>query len=78
MRNRVIANGKLYSMFPGVPVVRGRYFKLFRIYNKTKRNKERQFKTQLLEQIEILHSENPKEYWNLIDMLKGETFDNSS
>lgn len=77
MRNRVIANGKLYSMFPNDPIVRGRYFKLFRIYNKTKRNKERQFKTQLLEQIESLHSENPKEYWNLIDMLKDETCDTS-
>ena len=74
MRNRVISNGKLYSMFPSDPIVRARYF---RIYNKTKRNKERQFKTQLLEQIESLHSDNPKEYWNLIDMLKGETFDNS-
>lgn len=77
MRNRVIANGKLYSMFPGDPIVRGRYFKLFRIYNKTKRTKERQFKTQMLEQIESLHSENPKEYWNLIDMLKDETFESS-
>ena len=77
MRNRVIANGKLYSMFPNDPIVRGRYCKLFRLYNKTKRNKERQFKTQLLGQIESLHSENPKEYWNLIDMLKDETCDNS-
>ena len=64
-------------MFPSDPVLRGIYYKLFRIYNKIKRNKERQFKTQLLEQFESLHSDNPKEYWNLIDMLKGETFDNS-
>lgn len=77
MRNRVIANGKLYSMFPNDPIVRGRCFKLFRIYNKTKRNKKRQFKTQLLGQIESLYTENPKEYWNLIDMLKDETCDNS-
>ena len=66
--------------FQMTPIVRGRYFKLFRLYNKTKtkRNKKRQFKTQLWGQIESLHSENPKEYWNLIiDMLKDETCDNS-
>ena len=53
MNNRVISNGKLYFMFPSDPIVRGRYYKVFRIYNKTKRNKERQFKTQLLEQSKL-------------------------
>ena len=45
-----------------------------RTYNKTKRVKERQYKKQLLEKIENLHTENSKEYWNLIDKL---TDDNS-
>ena len=53
------------------PIIRGRYFKLYRTYNKTKRVKERQYKKQLLEKKnENLHTENPKEYWNLIDKLK--------
>ena len=43
MCSRVIANGKLYSLFPKDPIVRGRYFKLYRTYNKTKRIKERQY-----------------------------------
>ena len=76
MRKRVIANGKLYSMFPSDPIVRGRYYRLYRLYNKAKKVKERQFKKQLLEQIEDLHSDNPKEYWNLIDMLKDENSNN--
>ena len=78
MRKRVISNGKLYSLFPKDPIVRGRYFKLFRTYNKTKRSKERQYKKHLLEQIENLHSENPKEYWNLIDKLKDVNCQNPS
>ena len=41
LRNRVISNGKLYSMFPKDPIVRGRYYKLQRVYNKTKTSKER-------------------------------------
>ncbi|MEW8547927.1 MAG: reverse transcriptase family protein [Candidatus Thiodiazotropha sp.] len=77
MRKRVISNGKLYSMYHNDPIVRGRYFKLYRIYNKTKKYKERQYKKQLLEQIENLHSENPKEYWNLIDILKEEKYKTS-
>ena len=36
MRKRVISTGKLYSMLPNDPVVRDRYFKLYRIYSKTK------------------------------------------
>ena len=44
MRSKVIANGKLYSLFPKDPIVRGRYFKLYRTNNATKRVKERQYK----------------------------------
>ena len=67
MHSRVTANGKLYSLFPKDPIVKGRYFKLYRTYNKTKRVKERQYKKQLLEKLGNLLTENPKEYWNLID-----------
>ena len=76
MRKRVIANGKLYSMFPSDPIVRGRYYRLYRLYNKAKKVKERQFKKQLLKQIKDLHSASPKEYWKLIDMLKDENTNN--
>ena len=62
MRKKVISNGKLYSMYHNDPIVRGRYFKSYRVYNKMKKYKERLYKQQLLEQIENLHSENPKEY----------------
>ena len=44
MRKRVIITGKLYSMLPNDPVVRGRYFKLYIIYSKAKKRKERHIK----------------------------------
>ena len=44
MRKRVISNGKLYTMYHNDTIVRGRYFKLYRMYNKTKKYKERQYK----------------------------------
>ena len=45
MRSRVIANGKPYSLFPKDPIIRERYFKLYRTYYKTKRVKERKQNT---------------------------------
>ena len=79
MRNNLISYSKTYSKYPNDPSVKGHYYKLLRIYSKTRKLKFRQYKQSLLDQIEKLHTENPKQYWQLIDELRGkEKNDNTS
>ena len=63
--------GCIYSKYPNDPKVRGHYYKLLRQYSKARKLKYRLYKQSLLHQIETLHEENPKQYWRLIDELKG-------
>jgi hypothetical protein len=49
LREKVLAQGKIYSKFPKDPVIRGHYYKLYREYNKLrKKTKHRQFKVKSL------------------------------
>ncbi|CAG2256743.1 unnamed protein product [Mytilus edulis] len=70
--------GKIYSRFPRDPAVKGHYYKLQRLYTKARKHKYREYKQSLLKQIETLHEENPKQYWQLIDELQGKEKDDKS
>jgi hypothetical protein len=52
------------------PYIRNYFYKLQREYNKTRKQTYREYKKSLLNQLETLHSDNPKLYWNLINELK--------
>ncbi|CAG2200969.1 unnamed protein product [Mytilus edulis] len=56
----------------------GHYYKLQRVYTKARKHKYREYKQSLLKQIETLHEENPKQYWQLIDELQGKEKDDKS
>ena len=71
MRSNLLNYGKIYSKYPNDPAVRGHYYKLYREYNKTRKLKYRNYKQSLLQQIELLHDDNPKQYWQLINELQG-------
>ncbi|CAG2196679.1 unnamed protein product [Mytilus edulis] len=47
-------------------------------YTKARKHKYREYKQSLLKQIETLHEENPKQYWQLIDELQGKEKDDKS
>ncbi|CAG2210987.1 unnamed protein product [Mytilus edulis] len=70
--------GKIYSRFPRDPAVKGHFYKLQRLYTKARKQKYREYKQSLLKQIETLHEENPKQYWQLIDELQGKEKDDKS
>ena len=59
------------SKFPHDPIIRGRYFKLNKHYSEL-RKKMREYKQDILNQIENLHADNPKAYCNLPGKLKDD------
>ena len=59
----------MFSRYPKDPYIRNHFYKLQREYNKTRKQTYREYKKSLLNQLEILHSDNPKLYWNLINEL---------
>ncbi|CAC5360537.1 unnamed protein product [Mytilus coruscus] len=71
-REILISKGKLLSKFPFDPIVRGSYFKCYREYNKSRKRKKREFKQKILDSLDGLREDNPKEYWNLIKSLKDD------
>ena len=60
----------MFSKYPKDPYIRNHFYKLQREYNITRKQTYREYKKSLLNQLEILHSDNPKLCWNLINELK--------
>ena len=71
MRQELIQAGQVFSRFPKDPYLRGRYFKLYRLYNKNRKHKRKQYKNSLLSKLDNLRVDNPKEYWKLINEIQG-------
>ena len=60
------------SLFPKDPIVRGSFFKLNKQYSKLRKKKRRDFKQNILNQLDNLECNNPKEYWSLVNQLRNE------
>ncbi|CAG2214636.1 unnamed protein product [Mytilus edulis] len=71
-------NGKIYSRYPKDPVIKGRYYKHFRIYNKCRKVKYKQFINSMLQKLDTLRVENPKQYWKLINDIQDSKKENCS
>ena len=72
LRSNLIAQGKLFSKYPKNPWVRGHYYKLYRVYNKLRKQKYRKFKNDIINKLDTLSVEDPKQYWNLVNDLRAE------
>ena len=70
LRNQVVQKAKLMSTFPFNKELRNSFYKAYRIYNKTRKYKAKNYKTNIIRQIDNLKTENPKDYWKLINSLK--------
>ena len=70
-RRKLINYGKVYSKFSHDPLVRGHYFKLNKQYSRLRKFKYREYKNSLIEQLQSLHDDNSKLYWNIINELKN-------
>ena len=65
------------SKFPKDPVVCGSFYKLNKRYAKTRKKKRREFKQNILNHLDELQSNNPKEIWSLVNQLRNEQSDKS-
>ena len=49
-----------------------------KLFRKCRKNKIRKFQQNLIQKLELLHEENPKAYWELLDKLKQDDKEKSS
>jgi tellurite resistance protein len=54
-------------------IIRNNYFKNYREFKQLKKNKRKKFKENIVKQLDNMLTNNSKEYWSLINKLKGET-----
>ena len=60
----------LLNKYPKDPYVRSALFNFRKHFRKLRKNKYREYKQNLLNKLDNLQENNPKEYWNLLDKLK--------
>ena len=53
-----------------IPLSVDHFLKLNKEYAKLRKYKKKQFRQDLLDQIDNFHANNPKEYWNLVNTLR--------
>ena len=75
MKKIVEEKANLMKMFPRDPIVRGSFFKFNKKYAKSRKKKKREFKQNILNKLDTLESDNPKEYWSLVNLLKTDQKD---
>ena len=78
MRSNLISLGKLYAKFPKDPYIKGKYYRNYRLYNKSRKAKYKEFMNSMFDKLEKLQSENPKHYWQLVNDIKGLSKNDSS
>ena len=62
-------------MFPNDPQVRGSYYKSYKVYAKLRKYKKRELRQSILEKLDQLQTNNPKEYWTLLNSLREKSND---
>ena len=67
LKREVLRFGKLFSKFPSDPIVRRTFFVIKKAYNKLVKTKERSFKEFLLQKIASFESDNPKDFWEMVN-----------
>ena len=72
LKRITIEKGKLMTKFPRDPIIRGSFFKINKQYSKLRKKKKKEFRQSVLDRLDALESENPKEYWSLLNSLKDE------
>lgn len=77
-KSNLISYGQIYSRFPKDNSVKNHFYKLYREYKKLRKHKYREYKESILGQLESLHDNDPKLYWNLINEIKESKYKDQS
>jgi exonuclease III len=71
MRHRVNNMGKLIKQYPKDPQVTGTYHKLLKDYRRATKYHKKMYKQDMINKLDDLHDQSPKEYWKLLNKLKN-------
>ena len=71
LKATVMSAAKDLVRYPSDPIVRGRYYKLRKEYNKLVEHKEHAFRENLLNKVSLLESSNPKTFWEIVKKLRS-------
>ena len=77
LRQMANTRGKLLKQYPTDPHIRGSYYKLLKEYKRAVRYHKRQYKQEMINKLDELRSNSPREYWRLLARLKNESLDSS-
>ena len=70
LKKIVLRKGELLCQYPRDPWIRGNYFSTLKQYRKQCKAEYRKYRTDVLEKLDHLKENNPKEYWALLKQLK--------
>ena len=70
MKNEVIKYSRQLQKYPNNPVVRQNLFTSLKLYNRTRKRKARNYKANLIHELDELRTSSPQKYWNLLNSLK--------
>ena len=70
LKNKVLGLGKLVQKYQSDPIIYGNFISAKKDYKRLIKKKERNYKNTILQSLTNLHSSNPKEYWNLVKLIR--------
>ncbi|CAG2244474.1 unnamed protein product [Mytilus edulis] len=73
LRRQLDSKEKLLKKFSKDPIVRTSYFSLLKLYRKTRKQKLKEFRRSVVDELDNLHENNPNKYWNLLKDLSKDT-----
>ncbi|CAG2247070.1 unnamed protein product [Mytilus edulis] len=73
MRKQLDDKEKLFKKYNNDPIVRGNFFSFLKLYRKTRKNKYKQFRKDLVVQLDNMRDNNPSQYWALLQSLSNES-----
>ena len=71
----VMLSSKLLKMDPKNSYLRGKLFSETKLYNKLVKNRQKRFVDQMFDELDSIHNNNPKGYWDLIKSMRDGNFD---
>lgn len=75
MKRSLDEKARVMYLYQNDPVVRGSFFKLNKKYSKLRKKKKTEFKQIILDKLDNLQSDSPKEYWNMVNSLREKKTD---
>ncbi|CAG2233338.1 unnamed protein product [Mytilus edulis] len=73
LRRQLDSKEKLLKKFSKDQIVKRSYFSLLKLYRKTRKQKLKEFRRSVVDELDNLHENNPNKYWNLLNDLSKDT-----